>query len=176
MSVVLRFIGTFNAAFWLGASLFFSFVAGPTFFSDEMTRVIKPPYNGYAAQLLLQRYFILQHICGGIALLHYVLERFLTGRDFGKILGYLLLLIFSIGLIGGLWFQPKLRDLHRQKYLGTTIEQREQAAASFKKWHSISRVTDLIMFPGLIFYFWRVTSANGNSRTVTSRRNWAGLS
>ena len=173
----LRFIGTFNAAIWLGSAIFFGFIGGPAFFSKEMKAVIPPPYNGLAAELLIERYFIVLHICGIIALLHAAGERLYSGRSFGRITVGVLLIIFSFGLIGGFALQPKLKALHVERYRrSATVEQKEQAETSFKRWHAVSRLIDLIVLPGLIFYFWQVTNVNQASRTIMSRRNWAGLS
>ena len=44
----LRFIGVANAAIWFGSAIFFTFAAGPAFFTTEMVHIIPPPYNGLA--------------------------------------------------------------------------------------------------------------------------------
>lgn len=172
----LRFIGTFNAAIWLGSAFFFSFISGPAFFTDEMKRLLPPPYNGAAAQLLIERYFIVLHVCGIVAVLHCLAEKLYSGRTFGRIGVWVVVVLLGFGLLGGFWLQPKLKQLHIQKYRGATAELREDAAISFGRWHALSRTIDLFMFPGLVFYFWRVTNLGQDSRTVMSRRNWAGLS
>ena len=141
-----------------------------------MKALIPPPYNGAAAQFVIERYFILLHVCGAIAILHTVAERLYSGRMTGRLTMGVLLVLFCLGLIGGFGLQPKLRALHIQKYRGATPELREQAATSFTRWHITSRIIDLMMFPGLVFYFWQVTNMTQASRTIMSRRNWAGLS
>lgn len=169
----LRFIGIANAAVWFGSNVFFTFFSGPAFFSPEMKALLPPPYNGAAAELIIQRFFILQHWCGGIALAHFLLEWFYFGRAFERITLGLLVAIFSLGLAGGFWLRPKLHDLHLLKYRGTSIEQKEEAAKSFKVWHGLSQMGNLITLPGLLFYLWRVTS-NNPSRTIRFQKSSIG--
>lgn len=153
-------MGIVNAAVWFGSGVFFTFFSGPAFFSPEMKTLLPPPYNGAAAQLIIQRFFILQHWCGGIALVHLLAEWFYFGRAFERFTFGLLVVIFSLGLAGGLWLQPKLHDLHLIRYRGADAAQKEQATQSFKVWHGISSSVNLLILPGLLFYLWRVTSAN----------------
>ena len=54
----------------MGGSIFFSFLAGSVFFSPEVMRFTPPPYNGLVAQAMLERFFLLHYICGGIAIVH----------------------------------------------------------------------------------------------------------
>jgi hypothetical protein len=160
---VLRFIGVINAAIWFGSAIFFTFVSGPAFFSSEMVRMIPPPYNGVAAQLIIQRYFILNYVCGSIAIIHLIGEWLYTGRPERLTLGVILTL-FCLSLLGGFWIQPKLRGLHYAKYRGATAEERQAATQSFGKWHGISQVANLVVTIGLLLYLWRVTSLNHPSR------------
>ncbi len=148
-----------NAGVWLGAALFFTLGAGPAFFSPEMKALLGerayPIYSGAIAQIVIERYFILQHWCGAIALAHLIAEWLYTGKPIEKFTLGLLLGLFSFGLIGGFWLQPKMKTLHATKYGGATQESREQAAKSFRAWHGASRVVDLVMMGGLLVYLWR---------------------
>ena len=163
---LLRFIGIFNAAVWLGAAIFFTFGAGPAFFSDEMKRMIPPPYNGVAAQLVIERYFILQYICGAIALLHLFAAKSYLGRKIDRGLFGILFALFSLGLLGGFWLQPKLKNLHALKYFGRSMEQQASAAQSFGMWHGISQLANLFMLVALLYYFWRLIFTENESRTT----------
>ena len=62
----LRFIGMLNAAVWLGAVIFFTFVAAPAFFSQEMLSFLPRSYAGAAAQVVIKRLFTLHEVCGVI--------------------------------------------------------------------------------------------------------------
>ncbi len=72
----------------------------------------------------------------------------------------------ALGLICGLGFQPKLRQLHIAKYWGQTAERRAQAARSFGLWHAASQSANLLVAGGLIVYLWRVSRSTENSRFV----------
>ncbi len=159
MIVFLRFVGVVNAGVWLGAAIFFTLGAGPAFFSPEMKTLLGPRaypvYSGAIAQIVIERYFVLQHWCGVIALAHLIAEWLYTGKPMEKITLGLLLGLFCLGLIGGFWMQPKMKSLHATKYGGATQELREQAAKSFRGWHGAARVLDLVMMGGLLVYLWR---------------------
>ena len=69
----LRFLGLFNAAVWVGGSVFFSFLAAPVFFTPEIKSLTPPPANGLVAQAMLGRYFTLHILCGIVAVVHLLL-------------------------------------------------------------------------------------------------------
>jgi hypothetical protein len=136
-----------------------------------MKELLPPPYNGAAAELIIKRYFILQHCCGTIALLHMLAEWLYLGRRLQRVAVGLLVMVFGLNLAGGFWLQPKMHDLHLTKYRGTTQELRDEAAKSFGMWHGISQSGNLFMLPVLLFYLWRVTSS---SRTISFGKVSAG--
>jgi hypothetical protein len=69
-----------------------------------------------------------------------------------------LLMTISLGLLGGFWLQPKLRSLHLKKYDGrSSVEIRNDADRSFKRWHGVSQSINLLMIGGLFVYFWRIS-------------------
>jgi hypothetical protein len=152
---LLRLIGVINAAVWLGSAVFFAFVAGPAFFSPEMKELLKHAYfPGAVAQVLVGRYFALQYVCAGIALLHLVAEWLYAGKPLQRFQSLLLLTISCLSLAGGLWLQPQLKELHQIQYRVTsTSAQRRSAAKSFALWHGISQGTNLIMIAGVLVYF-----------------------
>lgn len=170
MTGFLRFVGVVNAAIWFGAAIFFN-IAVPVFFTEEVKqKLFPPPYNGVAAQLIISRFFILQHWCGAIALIHLLAEWLYLGRVLERLTLGILVTIFSLNLIGGFWLQPKLHELHKIKYLGTTPEQKEQAAQSFRAWHGVSQMANMFVAAGLLFYLWRVTSTSHTSRLPGFRK------
>jgi hypothetical protein len=167
----LRFIGVVNAAIWFGAAIFFTFGAGPGFFSKEMTDFVKAPLNGWAAEVIIKRYFIFQHWCGAIALLHLLAEKLYAGRVWPRLNLSLVLVLLSLGLLGEFWLQPRLHNLFLTKYSQkVTPEQRDYAVKSFGTWHGVSMAVNLIMIPGLLFYLWRVTSPKEPARLSGSRK------
>lgn len=155
----LRFVAVLNAAIWFGSAIFFTFGAGPAFFSPEFKQIIPPPYNGVAAQFIIGRFFILQYICGAVALGHLLVEWMYTGRPLPRFLFGVLLGIFCLGLLGGLWLQPRLKHWHLIHYRGATAEERAAAGRAFGIGHGISQVANLMVLAGIGFYLSRVTSS-----------------
>jgi hypothetical protein len=151
-----------NAAIWFGATIFFTFAVGPAIFSPEMQEVLGkaafPYYSGAIALVLIKRYFILQNICAVVALLHLFAEWLYLGRIVTRFTVALLAILLGIGLIGGYWMQPKMRDL-RQTMYSTQIpeEQKEKARHSFGLWHGTSQAANLLVIVGLLVYIVRLS-------------------
>src|SRR5690606_24060690 len=101
---------------WFGSVIFFTFAAGPAFFTDEMVRRLTKPYAGAAAQLLVHRYFIVQEWCAAIAIAHLIAEWLYTGRPFHRLVLLLLMALFVIGLLGGYVLRPRMQELHLKRY------------------------------------------------------------
>lgn len=161
----LRIVGVLNASIWLGGSIFFTFFVGPAFFSEAMVKLLSKPYAGAAAQIVLERYFTLQLICGLIALSHLVGESLYLSRPILRWSLSLLAGVFLLGLIGGFGIQPKLQGLHRTMYV-TGASEAEVAAArkSFGMWHGISWLLNLGALGGITVYVLRITRQGDNSR------------
>ncbi len=177
MILVIRFIGVMNAAIWLGAAVFFTFAAAPAFFSGEIkTLGLHPFWPGAMAQLVVARFFHLQHICGAIALAHLLAEWVYLGRPLHRPTLALLIGLLCFGFAGGLWLQPKLKRLNFIKYSMTeqykpaAIPAQERIAAnkSFRLWHGVASSLNLLALAGLVVYFWRVTHPTDNLRFVGS--------
>lgn len=167
----LRFFGLLNAAIWLGAAISFTFALGPGFFSNEMKAVLPPPYNGAAAQIILQRYFILLHCCGGFAVLHLLLEKLYLGKMTERLTLVVLTTTIFLSLLGGFWFQPKLRNLHLRSYdPRSPVSTREQAHRSFSIWHGVSQTMNVFVMGGLLIYFWRVSNPPTATRFLSSNK------
>ncbi len=169
---LLRFIGLLNAAIWLGAAISFTFALGPAFFSEEMKALFRQHYyNGAAAQIVMKRYFILLYCCAGIALLHLCLEKLYSGKTFERLTSVALALAISLSLLGGIWLQPKLRELHLRKYNArSSLEVRSQADRSFKTWHGVSQTINLFVIGGLLIYFWRSSGPANTTRFVSANK------
>ena len=112
----LRFFGVTVAAVWFGSTVFFTFFAGPAFFTDEMKKLVPPPYNGAIAELVLSRYFILHYICGFLALAHLGADWMYSGKIPTRVTVWLVGGVLGLSLLGGLWLQPKLHQLQHVKY------------------------------------------------------------
>ncbi len=133
--------------------------------------MIPPPHNGVAAQIVIERYFILLNCCGGIAVLHWVVEKLYLGKMTERFILALLGGTISLSLIGGFWLQPKLKGLHRKKYdMRATTETRAVADRSFKMWHGVSQTMNLVVMGGLLIYLWRVGNPGDGTRFVSAQK------
>jgi hypothetical protein len=171
----LRFVGILNAAVWFGAAVFFSFGAGLVPFSPEMKALLGPknaPYfSGAIAQLLIARYFQCQIACAAVAALHLLAEWLYLAKSPQKLQVALLILLSAVALAGGYWLQPKMKTLHAIKYgLNTRPETREAADHTFRAWHGISQVVNLLAVGGLAAYLWRATNPPDPTRFVSAAK------
>ncbi len=159
MLSALRFVGIVNAAIWLGSAVFLTFVVGPAVFSPTMLELLSRYHAGRVAQILLGRYFILLHLCSAIAVMHLVADWLYAGRNPRRFGLWLLAILVGLGLVGGFWFQPKLKELSNIRYATTsTPAQQEAATKSFGMWHGISQVVNVMMLGGVLVYFWRLVN------------------
>ena len=55
MLSLLRAIGIFNAAIWLGSSLFFAFIVAPTLLAAPMKTNLGPFWAGFATQAIMEK-------------------------------------------------------------------------------------------------------------------------
>lgn len=168
-------MGILNAGAWLGAAIFFSFSAGLAPFSPEMKTLLGPtnyPYfSGAIAQILIGRYFQFQIVCGFVAVAHLLAEWAYLGKRPRKLQTGLLAGLCAAALLGGCWLQPKLKALHATKYaIHTRPEIRETADRSFKTWHGVSQVINLLLVAGLGVYLWRATNPQDPTRVVSAMK------
>jgi hypothetical protein len=171
VSLFLRIIGIVNAAIWFGAGTFFAAGVLPGIFSRDLHHIFGdagyPYYSGAVALALFKRFFVLQYICGAVALMHLVAEKLYLSRPLSKIGTALVVVIFSMGLVGGLWLQPKMEDLRQIMYStnpGVTTEQKEKARHSFGVWHGVSELANVLVIGGLLVHLLRVTRPPDSGR------------
>jgi hypothetical protein len=167
----LRTIAILNAATWFGSVIFFTFAAAPTFFSDEMTRLLGRPYAGAAAQLMVHRYFVVQIWCAGFAIAHLIAEWLYSGRPLHRLRLLILMFLFVIGLLGGYVLQPRMKELHLKKYaLQTSPEVKASASRSFSILHGTAMVMNLLVIAGVLVYLWDVTKPVSTARFASVNR------
>lgn len=166
---IIRFLGLLNAAIWLGSAVFVTFVAGPAFFSEEMLAFLPKAHSGRAAQLVLERYFMLHCICAGIAVAHLLAEWLQTRQPLSPLHRNLLLVVVALALLGGLWLAPRLQRLHPAMYPEMYYrnapamlqemaqpERVEAAKKSFGLWHGVAQTANLLVLLGLVGHFFLV--------------------
>jgi hypothetical protein len=104
-----------------------------------------------------------------IAALHLLAEWLYLGKHPQKLQVGLLIGLASALLVGGYWLQPKMKALHATKYgPNNRPEFREAAAHSFRTWHGVSLVINLLMVGGLTVYLWRATNPSDPTRFVSA--------
>jgi Domain of unknown function (DUF4149) len=173
--LVIRFIGVLNAAIWLGASVFFLYAAGGTFFSPDVKLMgLHPFWPGVFAQRLIEKLFLLHISCSLIALVHMLAEWVYLGRILHRLVLGLLGGLFLTGLVSELVMLPKMKELHHRYYsmnadykaVRIPDAERIEAKESFNRWHGAAMGGNLVVLCVLVFYFWRVTYPPDNLRFV----------
>jgi hypothetical protein len=169
VSLFLRIVGIVNAAIWFGAGTFFAIGVLPGIFSRDLHHIFGdtayPYYAGAVALALFKRFFVLQYVCGAIALLHFIAEKLYLGRAYSALGTALVVIIFTLGLIGGFWLQPKMEELRQTMYSGTaTVEQKERARHSFGTLHGMSEFANVLIIGGLLVHLLRVTRPPDSGR------------
>ena len=185
----LRYLGLLNAAVWVGGSVFFSFLAGPVFFTPEVKSITPPPYNGIVAQIMLGRYFSLHLLCGALAIVHLLLEWLYGGGAFPRRAVAVIGVLLGLALIGGKFIGSKLTVWHQQQYQfelksengGPPMikpktypqEVRQDAKRKFGTWHGVSQSVNLAMLILLAWRFWKLSRpASIQAQTfVQTKRN-----
>ena len=75
--------------------------------------------------------------------------------------------VFCLGLLGGIWLQPKMDGLRKTMYSPTATQPQTHAATlSFKHWHVVSDLAVVVMIGGLLMHIIRVTKQEDTSRYV----------
>jgi len=154
----IRFVGVVNITVWFGAAVFFTVAAGPAFFSAEMLSFLPRAYAGRAAEVIIERYLLLQQWCGAIALLHVLVEYLYSGRQVERWSLALLSSLFLLALIGSFWLQPHMHELQRIMYApNSSLVQQAAARSRFGLLHGASYVVNFLMMGGLLYYLWKLT-------------------
>ncbi len=159
MLVFLRLVGITNAAVWLGAVVFYSLGVAPALSSVEVSRILPSLYGEAVAHVVLERYFTLHCWCGGIALMHLLLECLYAGKPLRRGVLYLVLILWGWGLLGSFWLQPELRRLHLDRYgVRSTPAQRQRAVQPYRLWQSFFHASNVLANLGVLLYVLHVAS------------------
>ena len=173
MIAALRFIGIVNAAVWFGGALFYTVGVLPAFFNSEMKRVFGDFYVQVIANELTDRYYSLFYWCGIVALVHQLTEWVYLGKPLQRLNLAIIMGVFCFALFGGLWLQPRLKDLHHARYVpraDRTETMRHQAHRSFRIWNGISRASNLLLLPALLVYTWRIVAPPNATRFLAATK------
>ncbi len=160
---IVQLVFVLTAAVWLGAAVFFTFVAGPMFFAPELAEALPKPRDGIVAQELIHRFTAFQLSLAAIAALALLVGwRFESegesegeGGKFPRTRALLLAAMVALIVFGLIYITPRLEWLHQMKYpdyfkIGTTPEETAYANKSFGPLHGISQVGNLVVLFGLV--------------------------
>src|ERR1041384_2510363 len=111
MQPTLKLVLLIVLGFWLGTSIFFSFVAAPELFALAKKQVITRDQAGDVARALLHKYFITGTIVLTLALALCVLLAFGTGRPRFTRCAIILLAALVIMLFDGFIWGPKVHEV-----------------------------------------------------------------
>ena len=162
----LRLIGITNAAIWFGAAFFHTLFADRAFTPEEMP-FLPETYAVAAGHVLLKCYFALQSWCGGIALLHLMVEWLYAGRPLRRWSVYLVLFLFGWNLLGNFWLQPKLNQLHVEIHgIRSNPQQRQQSQKAYPFWNGFAKTVNFLGLFGLFGYLWQITGTGTPSRFI----------
>ncbi len=162
-----------NAAIWLGAAVFYAIGVGPASASPAMEQLLGaknfPFFSGAFTQILTARYFVFLCVAAVIALLHLLAEWLYMGRPTRKISMALLAGLLGLVLLGGVWLEPQLKQLHTRRHAPNVQPvEREAAAKSFRLWQAGLLTLNAAMIAGLVVYVWRVANPSDAPRFISS--------
>ena len=164
---VIQLVAALNAAIWLGGAVFFTFIAGPTFFSPELETILPKPENGIAARFMIGKFTAFQIACASISVISLLIGWRLKISSHQKYQALLLFFVILFIGVGTLLLTPKMDAAHQLKYadyyqLAATPIAKEDASKVFGLLHGLSQVGNLLVLIGLVINFifcWK-TAAN----------------
>lgn len=156
MQRAIRFLGVLNAAVWLGAAVFFALAVRQAFWSAEMLSFLPRPHASRAAVVMLDRYFVLQQLCAGVALAHVLLEYLQSGRYLGGWVLGLLGGLLGLSVVGGRWLAPALHESQRVYYYALAAAQKAEAASRLAALNLGFEVANGVIILALLCYLWRL--------------------
>tara|TARA_B100001971_G_scaffold22967_1_gene17927 strand:- start:96 stop:641 length:546 start_codon:yes stop_codon:yes gene_type:complete len=155
---VIQLIAALNAAIWLGGAVFFTFIAGPAFFSPDLEPILPKPENGIAARYLIGKFAAFQIACASIAIISLAIGWRWNANHNQKPHALLLIGIILLIVTGILLLTPKMDTAHHLKYadyfgLQATTEKKDAASRTFGQLHGLSQVGNLLVLISLLVNF-----------------------
>lgn len=129
---------------WMGASIYFSFIAAPTIFQLAKKQTISRDQAGDLAEAMLRKYFrwgmVVLLFSGVIA----VLLAFATGRPRWTQCAIIVLATLLVTAFSGIVWAPKVHQLRMER----RAHHSEELDKHFRKMHGISMLLNLIAIVG----------------------------
>lgn len=165
MVTALRFIGLINAGIWLGTVVYQALVVEPVFGSREMTRLLTDPYAIGASLLVGKQFYLMNILCGFIAMFYLLTEWLYLGRALDRAVIWTVIGLTCLAILWGSLIQPRRERLHTIQFTGATERQREFAGKSFRFWTGVGGLLNFVFIGGVGFFFWQISQWPGPSRS-----------
>jgi hypothetical protein len=149
MQPTLKLVLLIVLGFWLGTSIFFSFVAAPELFALAKKQVITREQAGDVARALLQKYFITGTIVLTLALVLCALLAFGTGRPRFTRCAIILFTSLVITLFDGFVWGPKVHETREERRAHPSAKMDKK----FGKMHAISFGLNVFVIVGTFASF-----------------------
>ena len=170
---LLRLIGLFNAAVWLGTIAFQLFVSSPAMGSAQMQQLLGPksfPYfSGAIGHVISARCYTVFLFCALIALLHLGAEWLYSGKHPNRGSLTLVFGLFICGEIQTHVLQPKIQVLLLEQHR-PVVRSGESArvSSSSRAWPVLATALNLLLLVGLCRYLWQVANPPDDTHFVGS--------
>lgn len=129
------------------------------------------PRSEALGQILLGRFYGLQQWCGVLALVHLLAEWLYLSKGFSRLRIGGLCLLLAVGMLGGYWIHPRLKEAHfRHHSRSVPAEERAAAAREVRVLSGVSRVFNVLLLGGVGLYLWRVSSSMSGPRFVPATK------
>jgi len=170
---LLRLIGLFNAAVWLGTIAFQLFVSSPAMGSAQMQQLLGPknfPYFSEAiGHVISARCYSLFLLCSLIALLHLGAAWLYSGKHPNRGSLALIFALFVCGELQTRLLQPKLQALLLEQHrpmvrTGDTA----RVPLSSRALPALATALNLLLLVGLCRYLWQVANPPDDTHFVGS--------
>ena len=170
---LLRFIGLFNAAVWLGTIALQLFVSSPVMRSAQMQQLLGPKnfpfFSAAIGHLISARCFTLFVVCSLIALLHLGADWLYSGKHPKRGSLALVFALFLCGEFQSHVLQPKLQALLLEQYRpGVQTGATARHPTLTGGWPVLSTAFNLVMLAGLCRYLWQVANSPEETHFVGS--------
>jgi uncharacterized membrane protein len=138
---ILQFVYLLSLVCWLGAIIFFSFIAAPAVF-----KTLDRPTAGELVGIIFPRYYFLGYLCSTLLLATYLLGADAVSAWKTSLILIIMLATFTAGMI----VQPKARNLKEKIKSASSEEDRKTFETRFRKLHSLSvQLNSTVLLAGL---------------------------
>jgi putative copper export protein len=146
---LLQFIHLLSLVCWLGAIIFFSFVAAPAIF-----RKLDRATAGEVVAVIFPGYYMMGYVCGGLA----GITLFLGAEQVsvGKWVSLGIMIFCTV--IARAVINPKAKELKEEMKESTAGKEKEELEAKFKKYHRVSVQLNVVVLLAGFYLLWLTAS------------------